>query len=417
MDPMGSDYAAEGSAQEPIALTIRGRGNSTWLQPKKPYKLKFDKKQSLFGLPKSKHYPLMAHCFSDGDVWQANLAGFEMSRMLGMGWAPHMVPMELVLNGSYEGVYFIQETIKIDENRLNMFEQEDGETDPSIIPYGWLIEIDNNGDEYQYAFEETPGGGNILFTYKAPEELSQEQKDWLYPELRDLNDRVHSSPIDDPRWAEKLDVNTLAMYSIVREVLQDFDGYSGSFYMHKDKTPDAKWTFGPMWDCSMYWMPKDNYLPFSKYAVEGHRFKWMPRIMQYTLFGDTFRRIWKEFYTPENMDKLATYLFDFSKDLGPAFEANNERWKGELKSTQLYRAPTDKYAYVMQMISKNAEWIDSHQNIEDIARAAAGIDEIVIDPDAPEEYFTIDGMRLSSRPAAPGIYIMRKGAKTVKVIL
>lgn len=101
MDPMGSDYAAEGSAQEPIALTIRGRGNSTWLQPKKPYKLKFDKKQSLFGLPKSKHYALMAHCFSDGDVWQANLAGFEMSRMLGMGWAPHMVPVELVLNGSY----------------------------------------------------------------------------------------------------------------------------------------------------------------------------------------------------------------------------------------------------------------------------------------------------------------------------
>ncbi len=71
----------------------------------------------------------------------------------------------------------------------------------------------------------------------------------------------------------------------------------------------------------------------------------------------------------------------------------------------------------MQMISKNAEWIDSHQNIEDIARAAAGIDEIVIDPDAPEEYFTIDGMRLSSRPAVPGIYIMRKGAKTLKVIL
>lgn len=415
MDPMGSDYAAEGSAQEPIALTIRGRGNSTWLQPKKPYKLKFDKKQSLFGLPKSKHYALMAHCFSDGDVWQANLAGFEMSRMLGMGWAPHMVPVELVLNGRYEGVYFIQETIKIDANRLDMFEQKDGETDPSILPYGWLIEIDNNGDEYQYAFEEKPGGGKILFTYKAPEELSQEQKDWLYPELRDLNDRVHSSSLDDPRWAEKLDVNTLAMYAIVREVLQDFDGYSGSFYMHKDKAPDAKWTFGPMWDCQMHWMPKDNYLPFSQYA-EGHRFKWMPRIMEYSLFGDTFRKIWKEFYTTENFDKLEAYIKEFAKDLGPAFEMNNIRWKDELKPTQLYD-PVNRGDYIMGVLRRNAAWINDHLNIEEIARHAAGVESVTVDPDAPEEYFSIDGMRLSSRPTAPGIYIMRKGTKTVKIAL
>ena len=34
---------------------IRGRGNSTWDQPKKPYRLKFGKKQDLFGMGASKN--------------------------------------------------------------------------------------------------------------------------------------------------------------------------------------------------------------------------------------------------------------------------------------------------------------------------------------------------------------------------
>ena len=50
LDPMGhSEIEAVGSAEAPIALTIRGRGNASWKFVKKPYKLKFDKKTSLFG--------------------------------------------------------------------------------------------------------------------------------------------------------------------------------------------------------------------------------------------------------------------------------------------------------------------------------------------------------------------------------
>ena len=40
---------------------IRGRGNSTWGQPKKPYKLKLDKKTDVFGMGKNKHWVLLAN--------------------------------------------------------------------------------------------------------------------------------------------------------------------------------------------------------------------------------------------------------------------------------------------------------------------------------------------------------------------
>ena len=69
---------------------------------------------------------------------------------------------------------------------------------------------------------------------------------------------------------------------------------------------------------------------------------------------------------------------------------------------------------VLELYKNHAEW-GLFKNISE--DSGLGVSDIEADCSAPEEYFTIDGMRLSSRPAVPGIYIMRKGAKTVKVIL
>ena len=57
---MTDEFDSVGSAEEPLALGIRGRGNTTWSQSEqKPYKLKFDKKQSIMGNNKSKHFALL----------------------------------------------------------------------------------------------------------------------------------------------------------------------------------------------------------------------------------------------------------------------------------------------------------------------------------------------------------------------
>ncbi len=84
---MTDDFDDFGSIENPLELTIRGRGNSSWLVDKKPYKLKFSKKQSLFGLPKSKHYALIAESKTIGMM---SFWAFELARKLGMAWAPHL---------------------------------------------------------------------------------------------------------------------------------------------------------------------------------------------------------------------------------------------------------------------------------------------------------------------------------------
>ena len=56
-------YDSDGKLISEHKFSIRGRGNSTWLQDKKPYALKFDKKASLWGRPKHKRWVLLANAY------------------------------------------------------------------------------------------------------------------------------------------------------------------------------------------------------------------------------------------------------------------------------------------------------------------------------------------------------------------
>jgi hypothetical protein len=58
-------WGESSSESEILDLTIRGRGNTSWTEmPKNSYKIEFEKKQSMLGLPKDKDWALIAN-FAD----------------------------------------------------------------------------------------------------------------------------------------------------------------------------------------------------------------------------------------------------------------------------------------------------------------------------------------------------------------
>ena len=56
-----------------LSAGIRGRGNTTWNMPKKPYKVKFDSKIDLFGNGAAKKWTLIAN-YSDPSLIRKYLA-------------------------------------------------------------------------------------------------------------------------------------------------------------------------------------------------------------------------------------------------------------------------------------------------------------------------------------------------------
>ena len=115
-------------------ITIKGRGNSTWSQPKRPYAIKFSKKQSVCGMPKGKRWVLIANYLDNS--FMKNYMAFYMARKIGMDYTVRGEFVNLVLNGNYVGLYWLGEAIKVDKNRVNIDEENE-----------YLIEMDISYDE------------------------------------------------------------------------------------------------------------------------------------------------------------------------------------------------------------------------------------------------------------------------------
>ena len=315
-------YQSIGSASQPLAMEIKGRGNYTWRDfNKKPYRIKLADKQPLMGLTKSKHFALLAHAddAQSKKGFMRNQVGFELSRMIGMEWTPATAPVEVVLNGDYIGLYFLTETIRVDKDRVNIVEQEDEETDLAAITGGWLVEIDNYNEDPHITI--TEGGRHTMwFTYKTPEVLSNAQKNFLTQEMERIDRLVYGDKNAAELW-QYLDMDALAKFYIVQEIMDNYESFHGSCYLYRDKGDGEKWKFGPVWDFgSSFNRNKDRYL-FEGDVWHNH---WIPQICQFPAFMKRVKEIWKEFYPQIN--NIYTFTGAQLSLLKSAAVADANRW-------------------------------------------------------------------------------------------
>jgi hypothetical protein len=315
-------YQSIGSASQPLVMEIKGRGNYTWRDfNKKPYRIKLADKQPLMGLTKSKHFALLAHAddAQSKKGFMRNQVGFELSRMIGMEWTPATAPVEVVLNGDYIGLYFLTETIRVDKDRVNIVEQEDEENDLAAITGGWLVEIDNYNEDPHITI--TEGGRHTMwFTYKTPEVLSNAQKNFLTQEMERIDRLVYGDKNAAELW-QYLDMDALAKFYIVQEIMDNYESFHGSCYLYREKGEGEKWKFGPVWDFgSSFNRNKDRYL-FEGDVWHNH---WIPQICQFPAFMKRVKEIWKEFYPQIN--NVYTFTAEQLTLLKSAAVADANRW-------------------------------------------------------------------------------------------
>ncbi len=106
------------------AISIRGRGNSTWNTAfsKLPYKIKLDKKTNLLGFGTSKHWALLANFMDESLI--RNTTSYDLSGKMGMNYLKS-THVELIFNGSYAGNYQLVGNVRIEEDRVNIHDWED----------------------------------------------------------------------------------------------------------------------------------------------------------------------------------------------------------------------------------------------------------------------------------------------------
>lgn len=281
------------------ATEIKGRGNSTWkLFPKKPYKLKLDKKTDLFGLGKNKHWVLLANYIDESGM--RNMLAGDFATRMGVG-AMDGTWVEVVINGEPRGMYQLCEHVRLSEDRVNVFDWESAAEDiaeaiaetnglseddmddltdqmaeddmswissgevtfngvtyktaeyydelPDSFSGGYLLEMDYGYDEVSKFT--TDNGAKIMF--KSPEFINTDEvamqtvqdyvqtfENALYSE--DFNtqsgDRIVS-------YTEYCDVESMASFWLASEFLMNEIGCKSTYFQ---KDIDQPLIFGPVWD-------------------------------------------------------------------------------------------------------------------------------------------------------------------------
>jgi hypothetical protein len=224
---MGSDgeYLLENNE-----LEIRGRGNTTWQNPKKPYALKLSSKTELFGMPKHKRWVLLA-AYNDKSMIRTDLAFYLAQKYSNMRWKQGGQLIELVLNGKYLGNYYLCEHIKIDDNR---------------IPDGYVLEVDYraktaNGDIF-FKSEHS----KLNFVIKDPD-VEQSGEEFLYVEnyINALEKELKEKNISN--YSKYIHLESMVDWYLNSELTKNPDsGFFLSVYMNI--SDDGQLYMGPLWD-------------------------------------------------------------------------------------------------------------------------------------------------------------------------
>ena len=375
LDPMGVEgVQAIGSADAPLTTQIRGRGNYTWVGfEKKPYRLKLADKQPLLGMPKSKHWALMAQA-DDPTGFMRNMAGFAASEMLGMPWTPQQQPVEVVLNGDYRGLYFLTQTVRVDKDRVNIVEQTDLAT--TDVDGGWLVEIDNYDTDPHVTVYEGDGSGPIWFTYKSPEVLSTQQEQYLQTAMQDIDNALYS---DDAQAFERLvDLDVLARYYITQELFDDVESFHGSCYLNRNRGAAEKWKFGPVWDFGNGLIRGES----EKFIWQDPTFHqvWIGEMYAFSIFRTAIDKVWKDFLDGNGPRNLDNAMSAFASRIAAAAAADRRRWPDY--GTDNEQAASANFRY---LFNKRVAWLEKQWG-------KSGVDDITAD--------THTGITVAAAPGA-----------------
>ena len=293
---------------DPIACEIRGRGNTTWTWPKKPYLLKLSSKQSIFGLPKHKRWILLAN-FLDRTLMR-NLVSMKVSSLTNLAWTPHCQPVELVLNGKHQGSYLLIEQVRVDKNRVNITEMSPTDNAGDALTGGYLLELDFHYDNKVQWHDH-----GIPFAVKSPDEdeITAQQLSYIKGYIAEAANALYGRDFKDPEkgYAKYIDVDSFIDYWIVYEVMGNHElGNPGSVYIHKDR--GGKLVAGPCWDFD-WGVLSYNTSPQAKTGLINGNAIWYGRLRQDPAFETKLKARFKELLPkletiPDYMDECEAML-------------------------------------------------------------------------------------------------------------
>ena len=259
---------------------IKGRGNSTWNYPKKPYQIKLDKSADLMECGESsKTWVLLANYYDK--TLLRNRMTYDLAAEMGLDYSPWSRPVDLYYDGEYRGSYLLSEKTEVGKSRVAVRDLEeayeaanpevsdfdalpkisgltaagapeqyvDGLTDPEDLSGGYLLEMDYEARAKEEVSWFSTTMGRYLVV-KSPEYASRAALRYISDKWQTFEDAVAAGgthPETGLSYADYMDKLSLVRCYLILELSMDGDAFRSSTYFYKPEG-DSKLFAGPVWD-------------------------------------------------------------------------------------------------------------------------------------------------------------------------
>ncbi len=341
---------------------IRTRGNTSWNNDKKPYQFKLEKEASFLGMPSAKRWILLANYVDD--TMMKNELVYRYAERFSTVPTINGQYVDLYVNGSYMGNYYLCEKIEVGRNRLDITDLEEatekvnpenrygnaspyvsedgrirafqGLVNPADITGGYILEhlADEKWDETDNGFLTASGQPYAIVS---PCPATVEQAEYICGLMDEMEaaiaDESGINPVTGKHFSEYLDVDSWASKYVMEEVFHDPDAMIGaSMYLYKDSdSVDPLIYSGPMWDYDRAWGDYGYYV----YHIDNAR-----QIVKCGLYVDELMKF----------DEVSALVYEkFQKEMVPYVES--------IAKTDIYELNQ----YISASVDMNmVRWPDSH---------------------------------------------------------
>lgn len=309
-------YDSGDYVKEKSGMRIKIRGNSTGANLQQhPYKIKLTKKADLLSQDddyKNKNWALLSmHTWNTAmKNAESNIltrTGLAVCQALDFPWEPRTRFVNLVLNGQYQGLYHLIETVERDEKRVNVGKK------------GFIIENDaywwKEGEVYFKTDRQHPYMG---YTFKYPD--ADDIKDSYKASVQAYMNMVEAAAFSSETAAAYIDYDSFARWMLAHDILGDTDSAGSNIFLCKDdfdadNPTSSKLKMTTLWDFDASFKAEDNQWSTQHWTDVLH----FSQLFKDEAFVDKYVELYNEY-----KDKVYPYVENCLNEMreqdGEAFE-------------------------------------------------------------------------------------------------
>jgi len=247
------------------AYHLRGQSSASF--PQKPYKVELrdntdaDAKYAVLGMPADSDWALIAPYYDRALI--RNPFTYTLGTEMGMS-APRTRYVEVYLTGtaggisdtSYQGIYWLTETIKMNGHRTDLAKLEATDTAEPAVTGGYIFKFDQAAVDAMApkltctmstgvtCFSDCELVEPVLDTPAPPHPPAAAQLTWITQYVQTFHNTLFTTPLGN--YGQYINVASFVDYLIISELTRNVDAYVRSAYFSKDR--DGLLMGGPLWD-------------------------------------------------------------------------------------------------------------------------------------------------------------------------